>query len=227
MRKNGSKSISLNQYRLTDLFLFLLIMAVGEVLSHFALVHFASKTITYSVTFLLPITLIVMMRWGWQGILFAAADGLLFCILNSAGWQTYILYAVGNMAIAAMYGVLRLVGKKRIAGRWFFSLLFVVGGWLCVALGRSLIGLCFGQNFISSLLYCIGLGDTGLMSLALAIIIVLVLRRFDGMWEDQKSYLLRLDSERKEKMRRDEFGDEHIEIDEETLSILNKKNDLY
>ena len=46
------------------------------------------------------------------------------------------------------------------------------------------------------------------------------------MFEDQKNYLKRLERERKEKMERDNFGDEPIEIDEETMSILKRHNDL-
>jgi hypothetical protein len=67
-----------------------------------------------------------------------------------------------------------------------------------------------------------------LLSMGIAVLLILVLRRLDGMFEDQKSYLLRLDRERKEMARRDEFGDEPIDIDEDCLSILNKRdNDLY
>lgn len=67
-----------------------------------------------------------------------------------------------------------------------------------------------------------------LLSLAVGLALILLLRRLDGMFEDQKHYLLRLDKEKRDKMRRDTFGDELVEIDAESLSILNKKdNDLY
>ena len=54
---------------------------------------------------------------------------------------------------------------------------------------------------------------------------ILIVRKLDGMFEYQKSYLRRLDDERKEKMRRDEYGDEPVEIDEESLSILKRWDD--
>jgi hypothetical protein len=48
------------------------------------------------------------------------------------------------------------------------------------------------------------------------------------MFEDQKSYLLRKKRERDEQSRIDTYGDEPIDIDGESLSILNKRdNDLY
>lgn len=73
----------------------------------------------------------------------------------------------------------------------------------------------------------IGFAVYDAMSLALALLIIIVIRRFKGMLEDQKVYLNNIDAERKEKMRRDGFGDELQEIDEESLEILNKQNDLY
>ena len=53
------------------------------------------------------------------------------------------------------------------------------------------------------------------------------MRRLDGMFEWQRGFLKRLDEERKEKMRRDTYGDEPLEIDEESLKILKKDDDLY
>jgi hypothetical protein len=47
------------------------------------------------------------------------------------------------------------------------------------------------------------------------------------MFEDQMDYLKRLDEEKKQKMMGDAFGDTPIEIDKQTLDILNKDNDLY
>lgn len=59
----------------------------------------------------------------------------------------------------------------------------------------------------------------------MAVVTVMILRRLNGMFEDQKHYLLRQDKERKELARRDEFGDEPVEIDEESLSILKRWDD--
>jgi hypothetical protein len=63
----------------------------------------------------------------------------------------------------------------------------------------------------------------------MAIILILVFRRLDGMLVNQKSYLLKLEKERKEQQKRDTFGEdgEPIEIDEESLSILNRTDNLY
>ncbi len=218
MRKNGSRFISLKQYRATDLFLFAVILIAFELLVHFAFIGLKGS---FTFSPMLPITLLVIMRWGWQGAFFAALDGVLYCLLNGAGWQSYLCYGIGNLSIMSVLLMTRFMGKQKIAGKWHFSALFVVVGWISVVLGRTLIATCCGDYFVAALLKQV----SDLFTLAIALIIILVLRRLDGMFEDQKHYLLRLDDERKEMARRDTYGDEPIEIDEESLSILKRKDD--
>ena len=218
MRKNGSRFISLKQYRATDLFLFAVILIAFELIVHFAFIGL-NGDFTFSP--MIPIVLLVIMRWGWQGTVFAALDGVLYCLLNGAGWQSYLCYGIGNLAIAAVLLMTRFIGKQKIAGKWYFSALFVVCAWISVVVGRVLVAVCCGGDFVSNLVAQL----QDLFSLGIGLIIILVLRRLDGMFEDQKHYLLRLDDERKEIARRDTYGDEPIDLDEEALSILRRRDD--
>ncbi|MDE6597091.1 MAG: hypothetical protein K2K60_00450 [Clostridia bacterium] len=222
MRKNGSRLISLRQYCLTDLFLFAVILVVFELILHYALIAYHGS---FTFSPLVPIVLLVMMRWGWPSVFYALGDGLLFCLLNRnvEGFQPYHygVYIIGNAFIMLLLLMTRFVGKERIAKKWYFSTLFVVAGWVAVLFGRAVVSACFLHSFVGALLD--GLGDC--FSLAIGIVIILVMRKLDGMFEDQKHFLKRLDNERKEKMRRDNFGDDPVEIDEESISILNKKDD--
>ena len=218
MRKNGSRFISLKQYRSTDLFLFAIILIAFELVVHFAFIGLKGD---FTFSPMVPIVLLVIMRWGWQGAIFAAVDGVLYCLLNGAGWQSYICYGIGNLSIMSVLLMTRFIGKQKIAGKWGFSALFVVVGWISVVLGRTLIAACCGENFLAALL--LQLSD--LFTLAIGVLIILVLRRLDGMFEDQKHYLLRLDDERKEMVRRDTYGDEPVDLDEEALSILKRRDD--
>lgn len=222
MRKNGSRLISIRQYRLTDSLIFAAILVAFELILHFALIGY-NGAFTFSP--LVPIVLLVIMRWGWQGVFYAVGDGILFCLLKGAGWQGYVSFGVGNAFIMVLLLAAKFFGKEKIAGKWYFSALFVLAGWLSVAFGRTVVAACCGVNFVEILTEQF-LEPASLLSLAMALIIILVMRRFDGMFEDQKHYLKRLDDERKAKAARDEFGDEPIEIDEETMSILTRRNDL-
>lgn len=222
MRKNGSRLISLRQYRLTDLFLFAVILAVFELI-----IHFAYKAYNGDFTFspLVPIVLLVMMRWGWVSVFYALGDGLLYCLLNGGteGFEPYYyaIYIIGNAFIMLLLLMTKFMGKQKIADKWYFSALFAVSGWLAVCIGRTLVAMVCGIDFLSAALS--QLADV--FSLGIGVVLILVLRRLDGMFEDQKHYLLRLDKEKKDRLKLDTFGEQPIEIDEESLSILNKKDD--
>lgn len=225
MRKNGSRLISLKQYRLTDLFLFAVILAAFDLIAHFAPMAFGRGAM-FTITLTVPIVVMVMMRWGWPAIFFAVGDGLLQAILNNTHiWQSYLCYAVGFGSICLLLIPLKFIDKQKIAGKWYFSALFVVSAWVIMNLVLTCVQTACGYGFVGSLLLNIGLSGTGGLSLGVGIVIILVMRRLDGMFEDQKHYLKRLDDERKEKARRDEFGDEPIDIDDETMSILRKHDD--
>lgn len=225
MRKNGSRLISLGRYRATDLFLFTVILAIFDLLAHFAIVLFPNGAY-YVFTLTVPIVILMMMRWGWWGVLYAVFDGVVISALNSPDvWQSYLAYTIGNAAMLLLLIPFHLIGKQKIAGKWYLSALFVVLGWLLMNFFASLVQCICGENFLSSLLGNFGLGLTGFLSLFVAVILILVLRRLDGMFEDQIHYLKRLDAERKEKMRVDEFGESPVEIDEDTLSILKKRDE--
>ena len=233
MRKNGSRLISVKQYRATDLVIFALILLVAELLTFYAGKWFPGGAL-FTFSLMIPIVLTVMMRWGWPGIFYAAASGLLLCLLslpNGVSGVQYATYIIGNAFIGLMLIPLRFIGKENIRKHWWASALFTIGGWLCVYIGKSVVwAIAFAISPISGSTAVAGFASyvvSDSLSLFMALVVVLVLRRLDGMFEDQKSFLKRLDKERRDRMRRDEFGDEPIEIDEETLSILNRDNDLY
>lgn len=232
MRKNGSRLISVKQYRATDLFVFALILAVSEVLSVLARKWFPAAA-TYTFSLLVPIALTVMMRWGWQSVIYASACGLFKCLLAiySATWVDFLTQIIGNAFIALMLIPAKFIGKDKIRSKWWTSVLFYVGGWLCVYLGRSVVWtICYAISPVENLPAWAGFVNFGvgeLFSLVVGFVLVLVLRRIDGMFEDQITFLKRLDKERRDRLRVDQFGDNDGIIDEESFNILKKDNDLF
>lgn len=226
MRKNGSRLISFSQYRTTDLFLFAVITALSELLA-FAATNWFPQAATFAFSLTVPLAIIVAMRWGWQSVIFAALGGILYCALRSASWQFYLAYGVGNATVGLVAVYFRLVGKRKVADKWYLSALAVIIGWSAVVLVRSALITLNGMSFAAALGAVAGFSDCGLLSLAIGIIVVLITRRLDGIFEDQKSYLTRIGKMREEERRRDTYGDELEELDEESLSILEKGNDLY
>lgn len=227
MRKNGSRLISFGQYRATDLFMFAIILVLAELLEFVALKWFGNAA-TFSFSFALVLVLTIMIRWGWPSLFFATASGIIYCALNLLSWQFYLSYGIGNIAVVLALLYLMLVGKNKVTEHWYLSVLLVVVGWVLQVLARSALlaatgAAGFGQAFV----YMIAYSDTGFLSLAVSIIAVLIIRRFDGIFEDQRHYLERIGKLREEAKRRDTFGDELTELDEESLSIFDRDNDLY
>lgn len=230
MRKNGSRLISLRQYRLTDLFLFGVILVIYDALAYLALQKFMGALGLFMFTMTVPITVMVMMRWGWPSVFFAVADGALYNffigLLNGgASWKSYVCLCVGNAAMMLMLIPLKLIGKQKVAEKWYFSALFVIFAWILDVVGISAMEAAFGNYFVYCFLNNAGINPTGLLALTVGLLVIMVFRKFDGMFEDQKHYLLRLDKERRERLEADEFGLEPIEVDEETISILKKRDD--
>lgn len=221
MRRNGSGKISFKQYRFTDLLIFAAILAAFELILHFAFKAFEGNGAFFTFSPMVPIIVLVMMRWGWISVFYAVGDGALFCLLNGAGFESYVIYCAGNAFVILLLFFTRFVGKERIRKSLYLSMLMVLLGWLLTVFGRSAVAACFGINFAEAL--------TGqlweLISLAVGLLLIAGMRKLDGIFEDQKHYLLRMEEERLEKIRRDEFGDEPIELDGETISILNKRDD--
>jgi hypothetical protein len=217
MRKNGARQISFRQYRFTDLFLFALILVVFELIVHFAFIAYQGD---FFFSPMLIVALLVMMRWGWVSVFYAVGDGLLYCLLNSGnegfGNHFYAIYMIGNAFVLLLLLMTKFMGKEKIRSKWYFSALYVVLGWFSVVIGRTLVSLPFGIAFIDA--FTAQLSD--LISLALALVLVLIFRRLDGMFEDQKHYLFRLEKERKEEAVRDTYGEEPL--DDEMFKIDRK-----
>ena len=212
--------------------MFALILAVSEVLSVLARKWFPAAA-TYTFSLLVPIALTVMMRWGWQGVIYASACGLFKCLLAiySATWIDFLTQIIGNAFIVLMLIPAKFIGKDKIRSKWWASALFYFGGWLCVYLGRSVVWtICYAISPVENFPAWAGFVNFGmgeLFSLVVGFVLVLVLRRIDGMFEDQITFLKRLDKERRDRLRVDQFGDNDGIIDEESFNILKKDNDLF
>ncbi|MDE7440008.1 MAG: hypothetical protein K2N23_05840 [Clostridia bacterium] len=225
MRKNG-KLISFRQYKYTDLFFFALVLGLSELLVFCSFKFWFKTTIDkYYVNFMLAIALTVIMRWGWVGGIYAVADGVVLCAMQGGSWQSYLSYAIGCACILSVLLLTKFLGKEKIRGKWYFSLIYILVGWVSVNFGITCMGAILGANFLASLATSFGFGVYGGLSFALADAVIMILRKMNGMFEDQKHYLLRMDAERKELARRDEYGDEPLEIDKESLSILKRWDD--
>ena len=186
-----NKQITFSQYRLIDLG-----MMAGLLVLSQAVIYLASSRLfpdqLYVVSPVAAIVAIVMMRWDWRAVLHALLGGAVFCWLSGGRWEHYLIYCVGNAASLAALLLFRLLGKKRIRSDTFLSLTFALCVQLAMQLGRAALAAALGFGGPA----CLRFITTDLLSELFTLFIVWIVRRQDGLFEDQKQYLLRVQSER-------------------------------
>lgn len=191
------KQLTLQQYRNIDLVLFAVMLAVFE----FLIIRFATGTFYGTVSLAAALVSIVYMRWGWWGGLHAALAGALFCAYCSmvpsttqgVGPQDYLIYIVGNLFSLLAVPVLLKLGKEKVRQGVFWSLGFSLAVLLLMQGGRMLMALTVGKS-AGEIIYSYFLYDS--LSILFTLVVTWIVRRLDGVFEDQKHYLLRLQEER-------------------------------
>lgn len=191
-----NKQLTLKQYRGIDLFLFAAMLAVFEYL----IVRFAAGSFYGTVSLAAAITAIVYMRWGWWGGLHAGLSGFLFCLFygltvsdGGVDWRDYLIYILGNLFSLLAVAALLKLGKERVRQSVWQSLGFALAVQLLMQGGRMLLALSLGRD-LERVVADYFLYDS--LSILFTLVVIWIVRRLDGVFEDQKHYLLRLQEER-------------------------------
>lgn len=185
------RQLTLQEYRAIDLTLFAMILVLFE----FIIVKVSASNLfwdqQFTVSLAAAITSIVYMRWGWWGGLHAALAGVLYCLYCGGGGQQYIIYTLGNLFSLLAVLPLKKLGPERVrTGRWS-GLLFPLAVILLMQLGRMAVALVLGTPIMEAL----GFIGTDPGSVLFTLVIAWIVRRLDGVYEDQKHYLLRIQQE--------------------------------
>ncbi len=187
------RQLTLREYRTIDLLLFALMFAVFE----FIIVRAATGSLfrdqAFTVSLAAAITSIVYMRWGAWGALHAALTGVLFCLWSGGAPGQYIIYTVGNLFSLPAALVLKKVGPERVRTSSWGSMLFPLAVILLMQGGRAVTALLLGAAPGGVL----GFFTTDSLSVLFTLVIVWIAGRLDGVYEDQKHYLLRLQQKQK------------------------------
>ena len=185
--------ITFKQYRIIDVLILVALTIFFEAITTVATAKwFAAQPVALSIG--LAMVCVVMMRWSWQAVFAAFASGVVYCVLSGASVQQFVIYCIGN--IFALLGMIwiKLFGKERIRGSMWLITLFVSTAYVGMVLGRGFLAIAFGDAWGAFIQFAI----TDIMALVFAILVIILFRKTDGMLEDQKAYLLRLDREKKE-----------------------------
>ena len=190
----------LRRYQSMDLLIWTVLLFVFEtIVVKAGTVWFKSQPWTLS---LVPaLTTIVYMRWGLYGLFFSALGGGAICFASKAGAVQYAVYVLGNLFSVLSLLMVKKMGKDKIRSGVFFSFLYATVVFLLMAFGRGVVSLILGKGAGALVDFL----TTDVLSWVFALVIIWIVRRLDGVFEDQISYLVRLKSdEEKEKGGKDE-----------------------
>ena len=182
--------LSVSQYRAIDLSLFAVMLMLFETVTVTAATRWFPGE-AYTVSVVGAVTAIVLMRWGAWGALHAVLGGLVYCLVSRAAVWQYAVYMGGNLFGLGALLLFRVKGRETVRGDALLSMAFGGLTLLLMQAGRALISLLFGAGAAA-----IGFFTTDVVSLLFTLVVVWIARRLDGVFEDQRHYLLRVQEER-------------------------------
>lgn len=172
------------------------LMAVSQLVIHWAMSYWQVEQTGYIVTGYIvspvaAVVALVMMRWNLWAAIPAAVGGLILPWLSGGTMEQVQIYAIGNLLSMAAMLYLKLLGKERVRANAVLTLVFAVLVQLLMQFGRAGVAL-LKQH---SLLACWDFITTDAMSILFTLVIIWIVRRVEGLFEDQKHYLLRIQQE--------------------------------
>ncbi len=191
------RQITFRQYRGMDLFFFTAALCLCETLITLASTRwFPGEPYTLSLTS--AVTAIVMVRWGAFAAIPAVLGSLVFCIVSHATPAQYLIYGIGSLAALAMLPMVAKCGWRKLHENALLAMVYAALTTLSMQLGRFLIAWLLG----SPAAICAGFITTDVLSMLFAVLLVWISRRLDGILENQKDYLKRIQEEKETEARR-------------------------
>ena len=182
--------MSFKQYRSIDLILFVIMYGVCEYLTIKAATVWFDEP--YCISIMLPMLAIVMMRWDKYSIIHAVVYALLFVYFQSGSITQYFIYLIGNLGFMLLLLYVRKVTKEKIRATFFGSMSYLLIGFLLMEVFRGLASMLLAGKDAGVIFTFI---MTDMLSLVFAILVIIIVRRIDGLFIDQKQYLLELNSQ--------------------------------
>lgn len=186
-----NRQISLSQYRTIDLGILTGLMAISQFVIHFAVTRWHAQYTGYIVSPVAAVVALVMMRWGPWSAIPAALGGVILTWLSNGTSEQMLFYGAGNLLSMLALLYLKGFGKEKVRTNVVLSLLFALAVQLLMQFGRAGVAFLWGHD----LLACWGFITTDAMSILFTVVIIWIVRRVEGLFEDQKHYLLRVQQE--------------------------------
>ncbi len=181
-----NKGISLNLYRFLDIFIFSFIGLIFEYLAYKILSVYDYPY--FSISLIVLISSLIMMRWNKYSFIYPFISGIFYVFLNKGNIINYFIYGFGNMFI--LFNLLFLNKKRKdIKNNSFINSFYITNSFLLVCFGRSIVSIFFENSFIDSFVSFLG---TESLNFVFTLIILNIIRKIEGLYEDQVEYIKRI-----------------------------------
>lgn len=188
------KALTYSKYRAINIILLSVIFsAIETLIAKGANIWFPE--LGYTLSLAVIFVSLEMMRWNGFGAVSAVLSGLVFCLASGANGQQYLIYCIGNSFALLALLYIKFVGPDKIRKSVPLTLVYVVMVFLLVQGGRWCVSTILGNDPRLIIQFL----TTDALSGVFGIVVILVMRNVDGMFENQRSYLRRLEEERKKK----------------------------
>lgn len=191
-----NRQMSFTQYRAMDLTILLVILAASQFFIHLGVSQWFPEQL-YVVSPVAAVTALVMMRWSGYAAIHACLGGVIYTALSGGTWQHFLIYGGGNLISLLALVLLRIWGKERVRQDAFRSLAFAFAVQILMQLGRAGLAALLGNAWE----VCLRFLTTDSLSVLFTLFIIWIARQADGLFEDQKHYLLRIQSEQQNEGR--------------------------
>lgn len=186
------KSRSLEKYRAFDITTWVVMLGIFETfISKAGKNWFPNQPYTLS---LVPaLTAIVFVRWKEVKYVwfYPILGGLFLSFSLNGSREQYAIYMIGNLLSLLVLPILKGERKDKIRENFFLSALYALTVALLMQVGRMLLFSLIHFSLSQSLLFI----TTDALSGVFSVVVVLIVRRLDGVFEDQYSYLVRINKE--------------------------------
>lgn len=184
------RQLSFQGYRTIDLALFAVMTVVFEYIILMASNSWFPDQ-PFTVSLAAAMTSIVYMRWGVWGGIHAALAGFIFCRFSGGTANQYIIYTVGNLFSLPAVILLKKLGYEKVRQGQYLRLMFPALVLLLMQAGRAAVSLILGASPAGAA----GFFTTDALSMLFTLVIIWIAGRLDGIYENQKHYLLRIHEE--------------------------------
>ncbi len=193
-----NNNISFGQYRGIDLTILTILTVGAEAIIALAASRWFTSEL-YSLSPMVALVCVVMMRWDAWAAIPAMLSGFAFCAVMGQSWEHFLVYCAGNCGALAAMVWFKAMGKEAVRKKFEVTILYTITAFAGVIIGRWAVSLLLGYELNS----IVGFFFADSLSLLFAVVVTLIARRIDGLFEDQRSYLIRTEEER-QKQRDDE-----------------------